>query len=138
MTDDQDSPAPDVHALASALRADTADLNVYAGVLTTTLADALPAGIVEIERERSLADRLAGRPGTVISVRLHLGEHSLELVRTRSGQPAARDVVEVRGVVISRREITLAEFSHLLADHLSTLAAESTAARAALAALLGM
>ena len=47
-----------------------ADLDVYARVLTTSLAAALPEGIVEVERDRSMGDRLAGRPGIVRSLRV--------------------------------------------------------------------
>ena len=43
-------PAEDVDAIASALRADAADLEVYANVLTTSLADALPAEMVVVDR----------------------------------------------------------------------------------------
>ncbi|MDQ1747343.1 MAG: hypothetical protein QOD07_1606, partial [Frankiaceae bacterium] len=55
------SPADDVDALAAALRADVTDLDVYARVLTSSLEAALPADMVGVDRDRSLADRLAGR-----------------------------------------------------------------------------
>lgn len=134
-----DPTRPDVHALAAALRADTADLDVYARVLTTTLADALPDGMVEVERDRSLADRLAGRPGTATAVRVRTGDVTLELAATgRGGGTQARVVTEVRGVVISRRDVTVAAWAELLAEHLAVRARESQEASAALAHLLGM
>lgn len=130
-------PSSDVPMLAAALRADATDLDAYAAVLTSTLAEALPAGMVAVERDRSLRDRLAGRPGVVRSVRVQAGNDGLELLRGPAG-PQARVVTEVAGVVIARREVGLAEWSELLAQHLSVMAAQSAAARAALSNLLGL
>jgi hypothetical protein len=131
-------PEPDeIDALAAALRADSADLEVYARVLTTSLADALPAGMVEVQRDQSMRDRLAGRPGVVRSLRIGFGEVSLELARGNSGAPIARAARAVRGVVISSREITVDEWTRLLADQLAVIAKDSAAARAALSRLLG-
>lgn len=131
------SAPADVDALAAALRADSADLEVYARVLTTSLVDALPSGMVEIERDQSMRDRLAGRPGVVRSLRIALGEVSLELSRGPAGAPIARAARAVRGVIISSREITVDEWTHLLADQLASRARDSAAARAALGRLLG-
>jgi hypothetical protein len=131
-------PEPaDVDLLAAALRADSADLEVYARVLTASLVDALPAGMVEIERDQSMRDRLAGRPGVVRSLRIALGEVSLELARGPAGAPIARAARAVRGVVISSREVTVDEWTHLLADQLAVRARDSASARAALERLLG-
>jgi hypothetical protein len=60
----------------------------------------------------------------------------LELA-TRRGGLVATAAREVRGVVISRQEISVAEWTQLLAQHLAKLAAESANARDALAKLLG-
>jgi hypothetical protein len=135
-------PAPDpepddVDALAAALRADSADLDVYARVLTTSLAEALPEGMVTVERDRSLSDRMAGRPGTVRSLRVEAGDATLELDRGRGGVPVARVARAVRGVVISSKEVPVEVWVQALADHLASRARESAAARAALARLLG-
>jgi hypothetical protein len=127
----------DVDALAAALRADSADLDVYARVLTTSLADALPAGMVEVQRDQSMRDRLAGRPGEVRTLRIGLGELSLELSRGKAGAPEARAARAVRGVIISSREITVDEWTRLLADQLAVIARDSAAARSALSKLLG-
>jgi hypothetical protein len=132
------SPEPDdVNALAAALRADSADLDVYARVLTTSLADALPEGMVSVERDRSMGDRMAGRPGTVRSLRVDTGETTLELGRGRGGVPVARIARAVRGVVISSKEVPIETWVQALADHLAARAQESAAARMALARLLG-
>lgn len=128
---------PDVDLLAAALRADSEDLEVYSRVLTGSLVDALPAGMVEVQRDQSMRDRLAGRPGTVRSVRIALGETSLELAAGKSGAPIARCQRAVRGVIISSKEITVEEWTRMLADELATRARDSAAARAALGKLLG-
>jgi len=43
----------------------------------------------------------------------------------------------VRGVVISRQEVSVGEWTRLLAQHLTKVATENAEARAALAKLLG-
>jgi hypothetical protein len=129
--------AADVDRLAAALRADTADLDIYARVLTTSLSEALPAEMVEIARDQSLRDRLAGRAGVVRSVRVSLGDLSLELATDRSGVPVARAARAVRGVVISSTPISIEEWTRLLATGLAERAQQSAAARAALSRLLG-
>jgi hypothetical protein len=127
----------EVDLLAAALRADSADLDVYSRVLTDSLAQALPPGMVEIEHDQSMRDRLAGRPGVVRTMRIAFGEVSLELSRGRAGAPVARAARAVRGVVISSREITVDEWTRLLADQLAARAKDSAEARAALAKLIG-
>jgi hypothetical protein len=126
----------DIDLLAASLRADAADLDLYARVLTTSLSDALPADMLEIEHDQSLRDRLAGRPGRVAGIRVLLGDTTLELSAGR-GLPKARVVRVVRGVTIASREVEIAEWSRLLAEALAERARESSSARAALAALLG-
>ena len=131
-------PEPaDVEALAAALRADSADLEVYSRVLTTSLSEALPAGMVEVQRDQTMRDRMAGRPGVVRTLRIGFGEVSLELSRGSAGAPVARAARAVRGVVISSREISIDEWTRLLADQLAERAKDSAAARTALARLLG-
>ncbi|MGA3215288.1 MAG: hypothetical protein ABSD97_06315 [Acidimicrobiales bacterium] len=130
------SQASVVDLVAAALRADTADLDSYHRVLSSTVSDMLPVGMVEVDRERSMKDRMAGREGRATSIRIRLGELTLELV-TRHGGLVATASREVRGVVISRQEISIAEWTQLLAQHLAKLAAESADARSALAKLLG-
>ncbi len=135
----EDSGAGEAERLAllsAALRADHADLSTYAKVLMSSLEDALPAGVIEVERDRSLSDRVAGRPGEVRTLRIVLGEETLELHAARSGLVATL-ARRVRGVAISRRELTLEAWSAALAHALSHFAAESEAARQALERMLG-
>lgn len=131
------TPPEDVDLLAAALRADAADLDVYARVLTTSLAAALPAEMVGIDRDRSFADRVAGRPGKVRGIRIALGDWELTLSPGPAGIPLAQARQKVRGVAISSREVTLDEWTRLLADGLAKRARESADARAALGRLLG-
>ena len=125
-----------VDLVAAAIRADTADLDSYHRVLSATVADLLPVGMVEVDRERTMKDRVAGREGRATAIRIRLGERTLELV-SRHGGLVATVAREVRGVVISRQEISVAEWTQLLAQYLAKLAAESADARLALSKLLG-
>jgi hypothetical protein len=127
---------PDVEQLAAALRADTSDLDSYHRVLSSSIGDLLPGGLVEVDRQRSMSDRMAGRPGTATAIRLHLGDKTLELV-AHHGRLVATIAQEVRGVVISRKEVSVAEWVQALATYLAALAAESASAREALGRLIG-
>ena len=129
-------PAGDGIALvAAALRADRADIASYTTVLTSTLGDVLPAGMVSIDRDRTLLDRLTGRPGrpSVLRVRLPGGE--LRLNQDPDGLTAEVYTI-VRNVVIARRPISVSEWVHALATELTTLAARDAATSAALARFL--
>lgn len=125
----------DVDLLAAALRADAGDVDTYARVLTETLGTTLPAGMVEVERDRSMKDRLAGRPGRATAIRVHGHDRSLELEAGR-GAPVARIVREVRGVVIARDPVSLDVWLRQLADEITAAAAANATARDALAAFL--
>jgi hypothetical protein len=125
-----------VDMLAAALRADRMDLASYEKVLFSSLADSLPAGVVEVQRERSMSDRVAGRPGKATAIRVRLAGESLEITERR-GVLVASIAREVRGVTISRRDVTVAEWSHRLAELLEAVANESASTREALARLLG-
>src|SRR6266487_3943083 len=61
MTEPEAEPTFDM--VAAALRADSADVATYAQVFTESLGDVLPPGCVTVERERTMADRMRGRPG---------------------------------------------------------------------------
>ncbi len=125
-----------VESVAAALRADTADLDAYHRVLVSSIEGLLPPTMVEVDYERSLGDRLAGRAGRATSIRLHLGESTLELT-SRHGNLVATVAKQVRGVTISRQEVPVAEWVRQLAGYLAQAAGESAEARAALARLLG-
>lgn len=133
---DVEQPLPDVEQLAAALRAETSDLDSYQRVLSSTIGDLLPAGLVDIDRQRSMSDRLANRPGTATAIRLHLGGKTLELV-TQRGRLVATIATDVRGVTISKKEVPVSEWVQGLATYLASMANESADAREALGRLLG-
>ena len=88
------------------------------------------------------ADRVAPlvlRTGTTAPVTVKAGEGigpaGLELT-AQHGRLVATVSRQVRGVVISRQEISVAEWTQLLAQYLAQLAAESADARLALSKLL--
>lgn len=102
--------------LTAALRADSADIAVYARVLTESLGDALPADCVVIERgRRTISDRRNGRPGQVEKITVRLGDRVLSLGVRPGGQPTAEICHEVRGVVLSRQPVGLQEWVDELA-----------------------
>lgn len=123
--------ARDIELLAASLRADAADVEVYARVLTESLGDALPAGMVRVERDRSVRDRLSGRPGRVVTVTV--SGRDRELVLHDSGRGTTASIVRaVRGVVIARDEVDLDAWLSALAAEVSAAARSSAASRTAL------
>lgn len=127
----------DVQLLAATLRADRADVESYARVLSGALVDALPPGMVEIEHRRGLADRVAGRDGRAVAVVVHGEDRELDLHEGARGGVEAQVRQVVRGIVISRRIVTVDEWLHALAEELTRAAARNADARAALDRLLG-
>jgi len=102
--------------------------------LAERLPAALPAGmadaVLEVERERSMGDRVAGRPGTVSALRLRGPEYVLAL-RRNGRRLVAEAQREVRGVVIARQTPPLAAWLELLAGQLHALAVEAAGDAAA-------
>ena len=127
----------DFDAVAAALRADSSDVTTLARVLTATLGDAFPDGMVETERHRSLADRLAGRDGRAVALVVRAGDRVLSLREQPGGRVRAEVATVVRGVVISRRPVAVDAWCAALAEELTAAARQSAAARAALGRLLG-
>jgi len=107
-------PRPDLDLVTAALRADSADATIYAQVLTESLGESLPPGCVTIERDRSVSDRMHGRPGKVSKITVRLGEQVMTLA-VRAGQPNAEILREVRGVVLSRQPVPVVDWAAELA-----------------------
>lgn len=132
-------PAPEdpgsIDLLAAALRRDAADLELYTQVLTGALAEALPADAVAVERRRSLADRVAGRPGRIERLEVSMDEQRLTL-SVAQGRAAGEVCRVVRGVVLSRRPVPLDEWARELAAAVTVRARSDARARAALERLL--
>ncbi|MDN3356864.1 hypothetical protein [Actinomadura sp. DC4] len=124
----------DFDMVAAALRQDAADVATYARVLTVTLADVLPPGSVDVEYERSLSDRLKGRQGHPTRIVVRLGERTLSLAG--GGRPVAEIHHEVRGVVLSRDQVSLDVWVQALARELVAQADASARAAEALRRLV--
>jgi hypothetical protein len=115
MTEPTGSPSLDM--VTAALRADSSDIAIYARVLTESLGDALPASFVTVDRDRSVSDRMKGRPGTVTKITVRLGDQVMTL-RLTGGAPAAEICREVRGVVLSRQPVQVGQWAAELAKAL--------------------
>ena len=121
--------------LMAALRADSSDVAIYARVLTESLGEALPPGCVTVDRERSVSDRMRGRPGSISKVTVRLGDQVMTLGVQR-GAPVAEICREVRGVVLSRQPVQLGQWISELARALIAHAEQNAAAARALRRLV--
>jgi hypothetical protein len=128
-------PMGDVYLLAASLRANRTDVASYAEVLSDALGATLPEGMVTVERKKSMADRVAGRPGQVVALVVATPDRQLELRQGHHGLSAqVRQVV--RGVVLSRKDVSLDDWVRELAGQLSGLAERDARAAEALRQLL--
>lgn len=129
-TDPADNPSLDM--VTAALRADSSDIAIYARVLTESLGEALPPNCVTIDRERSVSDRMKGRPGTVTKITVRLGDRVMTLALTR-GAPTAEICKVVRDIVLSRQPVPVgqwaAELARALVDYAEQNAATADALR---------
>jgi hypothetical protein len=123
--DDSDLSA---ELIAASLRQDTADLEIYARVLSTSLTDTLPPGAVKLERKKSLADRAAGREGQVVSVDVSLGDQRMTLKLDKHG-PVAEVCKEVRGIVLNRQKVGLDVWIETLSAAIAETARSNARAR---------
>jgi hypothetical protein len=114
--------------IAASLRQDTADLEIYARVLSTSLTDTLPPGSVKLERKKSLADRAAGRDGQVVSVDVALGDQRMTLTLGKHG-PVAEVCKEVRGIVLNRQKVGLDVWIETLSTAIAETARSNARAR---------
>jgi hypothetical protein len=127
---------PSLDMVTAALRADSADVAVYARVLTESLGEALPPGTVTVDRDRpSMSDRLHGRSGQVSKIIVRLGDRVLTLGVQR-GAPVAEICSEVRGVVLSRQPVPVGTWVEELARALVVHAEQNAEAATALRRLV--
>jgi hypothetical protein len=133
MTEQNDALSLDL--VTAALRADSTDVAIYARVLAQSLGEALPSDCVTVERERTMSDRMRGRPGEISKVVARLGEQQMTLA-VRNGQPVAEICQAVRGVVLSRKTVPVGEWATALAGALVTYAKENAQAAQALRKLV--
>lgn len=137
MTGDQ--PVDLVTRLAAALRADADDLSLYAGFLLSTLTQALPAHLVEIDRKRTLRDRMRGGQGQIVGVHVALGDQRYSLLRPAPGAPATATIGHfVGGVVLSTSTTGLDEWATALSRSLLARAETDSATAANLARAFGL
>ena len=134
MTDPGDGLSLDM--VTAALRADSADVAIYARVLTESLGDALPAGWVTVDRKRTGSDRMRGRPGQVSKITVRMGERVMTL-SVETGAPVAEICREVRGVVLSRQPVPVAAWAEELARALVAHAEQNAETAQALRKLVG-
>ena len=113
MTEPSDGLSLDM--ITAAFRADSADVALYARVLTESLGDALPPGCVTVDRARTMSDRMHSRPGQVTKITVRLGDLVLTMGVQPGRPPAAEICREVRGVVLSRQPVTVHEWVDQLA-----------------------
>jgi hypothetical protein len=130
-------PADDLslEMVTAALRMDSGDVTVYTRVLSKSLSEALPPGYVTVERERSVSDRMRGRPGEISKVVVRLGDQLMTLA-LKNGQPSAEICREVRGVVLSRETVPLQQWASALASALVVQAENNAQAAEALRRLV--
>jgi hypothetical protein len=121
--------------VTAALRADSADLAIYARVLTQSLGEALPPECVTVDWDRSMSDRMRGRPGQVSKITVRLGDRVMTLGVQR-GVPVAEICSEVRGVVLSRQQVQMGVWAEELARALVAHAEENAEAARALRRLV--
>jgi hypothetical protein len=127
---------PSLDMVTAALRADSSDIAIYARVLTESLGDALPPDCVTVDRDRSVSDRMKGRPGTVSKITVRLGDQVMTLA-LKGGAPTAEICREVRGVVLSRQPVHVAQWAAELARALVGYAEQNAATADALRRLVG-
>jgi hypothetical protein len=133
MTEQDDALSLDM--VTAALRADSTDVAIYARVLTQSLGEALPADYVTVDRDRTMSDRMKGRPGEISKIVVRLGELQMTLA-VRNGQPAAEICRAVRGVVLSRQTVPIGEWAAALASALVSFAEQNAQAAQALRQLV--
>lgn len=121
--------------VTAALRADSGDIAIYARVLTESLGESLPPDCVAVERDRSVSDRMKGRPGTVTKITVRLGDQVMTLGLKR-GAPVAEILHEVRGMVLSRQQVPVGQWAAELAKALVRHAAQNAETAQALRRLV--
>jgi hypothetical protein len=133
MTEHDDALSLDM--VTAALRADSTDVAIYARVLTQSLGEALPSDYVTVERDRTMSDRMKGRPGEVSKIVVRLGEQQMTLA-VQNGRPVAEICRAVRGVVLSRQTVPIADWAAALAGALLSYAEQNAEAAQALRKLV--
>src|SRR5262249_24515655 len=114
---------------------DSSDIAIYAKVLTESLGEALPANCVTVDRDRSVSDRMKGRPGKVSRITVRLGEQVMTL-RLTGGAPAAEICRDGRGVGLARHPVQVGQWAAELAKALVSHAQQNAQTAEALRRLV--
>lgn len=122
----------DFEMVASALRADTADLSVFMEVLANKLEDALPHQ-TQVERKGA---GLFSKVKRVQRVTVDMDGMKYD-IRNNNGRVTAARSKAVRGIVLKNEEIPLDAWIDALSHDLAQQAQSSEQARVALERLLG-
>jgi len=133
MSEQDDAPSLDM--VTAALRADSTDVAIYARVLTQSLGEALPPEFVTLDRDRSVSDRMRGRPGEITRIAVQLGDQQMTL-SVQGGKAQAEICRAVRGVVLSRQSVPVHEWAAALASALVSYAEQNAQAAQALRRLV--
>jgi hypothetical protein len=133
MTEHDDALSLDM--VTAALRADSTDVAIYARVLTQSLGEALPPDTVIVDRRQSMSDKMRGRPGEITKIAVQLGDQQMTL-SVQHGRPVAEICRAVRGVVLSRQQVPLGEWTQALATALVAHAERNAEAAQALRKLV--
>lgn len=132
---DVSPPAPDLGVLAAVVARQSADLSVYADFLTGSLAAALPADQITVERQRGRFGR-SKDDAPVLAVTLRLGDRQYALRRSRPGASAQASVSHVvNGIVLSTTQSGIAQWAQEVAAALATVSESNADAASTLAQL---
>src|SRR5262249_59675497 len=101
----------------------------------SVLVYAPPANGVTVAPDRSVSDRMKGRPGGVTKITIRLGDQVLTL-RLTGGAPVAEVCREVRGVVLSRQSVPVGQWAAELAKALVSHAEQNAVTADALRRLV--
>jgi hypothetical protein len=101
-----------------------------------TLPDVVVSGALTVDRDRSLGDRLSGRPGTITALRLEAGGEVLSLSYSRGPKWNAEAARISGGVIISRRTLSLGDWLSAFAGRVAAAAADAAGDAAASARAL--
>jgi hypothetical protein len=124
----------DLEVVAAGLRRHSSDLSLYAGFLLSTLSEALPPELVQLERERGLGARLRRGEPPVTAVSVLLGDLQFTLRRAKVGAAPAASVGHQSGGVVLRTEtLPLVDWSRQLALALADYAQHNAGVADALA-----
>lgn len=105
-------------------------------ILPDAAASGLASDRFTVQHDRSLGDRLAGRPGTITRLQLDAGKETLTLGYAKGPRWTAEVARVSGGVIISRRSMPLGEWLAEFAGRVAAIAADTAGDAAAAARVL--